>query len=516
MASPPPLPSLIRSPWIWGCFVALLALRCLYFNTFLPAPENAELLTWAQQVAQAPYLGLQRFLQATDLTQVATQTLSKTHQLMALPATQPAAIFRVSGLFMLLPGLLLGAYSFWATQFFCSAWALWVAFLAGLWTVRLLHTYAARHERLSILLATFFAVAFSPLFLTYSTLPTSALFALGFLFSALCLAGVRWTSHAWLSPQKWAVGLHLVLALYAAPLWPALFIGIWGLSDLLKNGRHASTWRFWACIAMGYLPGLAFVLWRADSVADSLITTLHLSTLQLHPLALVSTLIASSGLFLFGGLSALQTKSLQDELSPAHTLPSSIWPWWLGVLALTASAFVLDQASFYLPLVLGIPLGIMGLWPRAIGRKYVGTLALLGTVIVSIFPLWIVHHAFPGELTLYQQAQDRQGILAWLQSKPLYNTTLFFSTPASSHLFLSAIPAHSVLPHAKAWTQAMQNKDTARFRETHYPHTPILLQKWLVVSRSEADYLKTLRQFWGLKLLTESGEWQVFELGPRS
>lgn len=497
--------------------MALLALRCLYFDTFLLAPENAELLSWAQQVTQAPFLGLQRFLQAPEFSELTTHALSKTHQLMAFPAEQPAAIFRLSGLFMLLPGLLLGSHSFWATQFFCSAWALWVAFLAGLWAVRLLHTYAARHERLSILLATFLTVAFSPLFLTYSPLPTSALFALGFVLSALCLAGVRWPSHQWLSPQKWAVGIQLVLALYAAPVWPALFIGIWGGCDLLKHGRQASTWRFWATIVGLYIPALVFALVNATPGVQGLFSAFNLSyPIQLHPFALLSTLIASSGLFILGGMSALKAKELQNDLPPEYTLPLTVWPWWLGVLVLTIFAFVLNQSSFYLSLVVGIPLGIMGLWPRVIGRKYVGTLALFGAVIVSVFPLWVVHHAFPAEYQQYQQAQSRQGVLQWLKKRPLYNTTLFFSTPASAHLFLPALPVTSVLPHAKAWTEALQNKETVRFRETHYPRTPILLQKWLVVSRSEADYLKTLRHFWGLKLLTESGEWQVFELGPRS
>lgn len=517
MASSPPLFSVLRSPWIWGSFVALLALRCLYFGSFLPAPENAELLSWAQNVSQAPYLGLQRFLQAPELAQAATHTLSKTHQLMAFPAEQPAAIFRVSGLFMLLPGLLLGSHSFWAIQFFCSAWALWVAFLAGLWTVRLLHSYAARHERLSILLATLLAVAFSPLFFTYSTLPTSGLFALGFLLSALCLTGVRWSSHQWLTLQKWGVGIQLVLALYAAPVWPALFIGTWGFCDLLKNSRQGSAWRFWASITAVYLPGLIFVLLKADSGAQGMLSALGLFPLSsLSPMAVISTFVASSGLFVLGGLSLFKVQALYPSQGLTYTSPLALWPWGLATLVITVFALVFNQASFYLPLVLAIPLGVMALWPRALGRKFVGTLALLGAVLVSVFSLGIVHRAFPGTFVQYQQAQARQAVLQWLNHKPLHNTTLFFSSPASAHLFLPALPVTSVLPHAKAWTQALQNQETASFREAHYPRTPILPQKWLVVARSEADYLKTLRNFWGLTLLTESGEWQVFELGPRS
>ena len=332
-------------------------------------PESADLLAWAQQVAYAPYLGLQRFLQAPDLAQAATHTLSKTHQLMAFPAAQPLAVFRLSGLLLLLPGLCLGSHSFWATQLFCSIWSLWVAFLAGLWAVRLLHTYAARHERLSILLATFFVVAFSPLFLNYSVLPTSSLFALGFVLSALCLAGVRWASHQWLSPQKWAIGLQLVLALYAAPLWPALFIGVWALSDLLRHGRQGATWRFWSAMMVCALPGLTFVLWKAQSGVQIFGESLSLAGLQFHPFALLSIVVASSGLFVLGGLSALRTKALSKDLPSDSTLPAVLWPWWLGVLALVLLALVLDQASFYLPLVLGVPLGVMGLWPRASGRK---------------------------------------------------------------------------------------------------------------------------------------------------
>ncbi len=511
MASPPSLFTVLRSPWIWGCFGVILALRCLYFDTFVLAPESAELLHWGQQVAQAPFLGFQQLLQ--DVAQPGplhseAYPLNKLHQVMALPVENALNVTRLSALLVTLPGLLLGTHSLWAVQFMSACWALWVAFLTGLWAVRLLalRGYHARHERLSILLATLFVVAFNPLFLRYSLYPTASLVALGFLMTALVLVGSRPAASQWYFPQRIAVGLNLLLALYAAPLWPMAFIGVWMLWDLFCHAKQASTWRFWAAVLLGASPALYWLFQTETGALQQGWLTVHGGRWSL-----LGVLIACSSLGVTGLLYATGQRLKKQEKSPQTPLV-----WWLGFVALTALALLSEQSSLYLALVMGIPLGVAALWPNPLARKYIGTLALLGAFVVSVFPVWIVHHGFPQEQWLTQQAQPRYLLSQWLKQQSLHNTTLFFSTPESARLFMPRLVAGSVLPHASAWTQALKHGKTQAFRNEHYPRTPILTQKWLVVSETEQGYLKDLRGFFGLKLLQKSGSWQVFELGPRS
>lgn len=512
MASPPSLFTVLRSPWIWGCFVVILALRCLYFDTFVLAPESAELLSWGQHVAQAPFLGLQQLLQ--DVAQQGplhseAYPLNKLHQVMALPIENALQITRLSALLVLMPGLTLGTHSLWAVQFVSAAWAVWVAFLAGVWALRLLAPkgYQARHERLSILLATLFVVAFNPLFLRYSLYPTDTLVALGFLLTALVLVGSRPAAAQWYFPQRIAVGVNLVLAFYAAPLWPMAFIGVWMLWDLVRHGNTGATWRFWISVLLGVSPALLWMA-RANLFSQSSLFE-HLGG---SVWGVLGTFLACSSVGFIGlGYSGYQWFTNRHAQASAHTST----PWWLGFIALVALAFVTEHSTFYLALIPGIPLGIAALWPHPLARKYVGTLALLGAFVISVFPVWIVHHGFPQEQLMTQQAQPRRMLTQWLKQQSLHNTTLFFSTPESARLFMPRLVSGSVLPHAADWARALKSGKAEAFREQHYPSTPVLTQKWLVVSEAEQTYLEDLRPFFALKPLQKSGPWQVFELGSR-
>lgn len=474
------------------------------------------MIAWAQQVTEAPYLGLQQVVQtwqSGQFEQVGTYPLSKLNQMLSLPVENALYLMRSTALLWVLPGMLLGSHSLWAVQFFCSAWSLWIAFLAGLWAVRLLGAqgYTARHERLSILLATLFVVAFNPLFLRYSTFPSGSLFALGFLLTALSLVGDRWASHQWYTPQRWGVGLQCVLALYAAPLWPALFLLVWGVWDLATHAKQARTWRFWGSLTLLYVPAL----WVLGHQHTPILSALGLSHIHLTSTSLLSAVVASSSLgFLALGAPLLKSRQTEASLASHQSLLKTPWFWACALLLLVA--VVANQSLLYLSLALSIPLGVVSLWPHAPGRKYVGTLALVGAFVVSIFPLWIVHHSYPQEAQADQQAQARMEITQWLQGRPLHNTTLFFSHPVSARLFLPCLSVGSVLPHAADWTQALKTHETARFKASHYPRTPILSQKWLVVSEDEQAYLQDLKQFFGLKVLKKAGPWQVLELGARS
>lgn len=515
MASPPSLFHVLRSPWIWGCFVVVLALRCLYFDTFALPPESAELLSWGQQVAQAPYLGLQQLL--ADVAQPgplhsAAYPLNKLHQWVALPIEHAYHVTQLSALWILMPGLMLGSHSLWAVQFFSAAWALWVAFLAGLWAVRLLSPagYQARHERLGILLATLLLVAFNPLVLRYSLYPSSSLVALGFILGALALVGSRPAAAQWYLPQKIAVALQLILALYAAPLWPMAFLLPWMLWDLICHFRQGATWRFWGMLLLAALPAL---LWLARPTAQ-IVPEPWLQTFSGGSFwSLLSIGLACSSLGLLGLFYGL-SRGLKNPQAAWRSSDSPL-PWWLGWVAVLTLAFVFEHSALYLALALGIPLGVAALWPQQIARQYVGTLALCGAFVVSVFPVWIVHHGFPQESRLSQQAASRQHIIQWLQHQPLHNTTLFFSTPHSARLFLPRVVPGSALTQAAGWSQALKSGSTTRFREQYYPKTPILSQKWLVVSETEQAYLQDLRPFFGLKPLHTSGPWRVIELGAR-
>ncbi len=467
----------------------LVMLRGFYLNDFPLRHTEANFLRWGQSVAEAPYLGVRRFLARP--APAVQEPLSKAHQLMDLPSRSVLWVSTLSALIYLLPGLMLGSYSYWAIQVFCALLSVWVAFLAGLWAIRLLRSlgYEARHESLGIWLATMLIVAFNPLFITASTQPSPDLFALAFLLTALAFAGAKSDASSWFGPQKVVIGAHLVLAAYASPFWPLLFILCWGLGDIARNGRLRKTWEFWVPVSVTFLP-LLFVL-----------GTDLLPTFQSPDLLKIAGVFMGGSTLLLGGLRFDKIKAFL--------------PWWagLGTLTLTALCLQLPLSTGGIFLVLTVPLGMASLWSSQTGKKYVGTLAILGSVLFGLFPLHIAESVRPELALAHQQARHTDALAHWLKARPLHQVTFFFDTPEDSAPLLSRLPVTAHMPYTARWVEALEQQKVPAFKATHYPHTPILSEKWLVTSKQYKKHLEKIEPFFGLQLLYSNDAWEVLSLG---